>query len=60
MRRIKLPPITRRRLVEDLKKFGVSSGDVVMLHASVKSIGWELENTNEDLRRKTQIIKVEI
>ena len=40
MRRIKLPPITRSRLVEDLKKLGVSSGDVVMLHVSVKSVGW--------------------
>lgn len=40
MRRIKSPPITRSRLVEDLKKLGVSSGDVIMLHASVKSVGW--------------------
>ena len=60
MRKIELLPITRSLLIEDLKKLKVSSDDIVMLHASVKSIGWELENTNEDLRRKTQIIKVEI
>jgi len=40
LRRIKLPPITRSRLVTDLKELGVSSGDVIMLHASVKSVGW--------------------
>jgi len=60
VRKIELLPITRSLLIEDLKKLKVSSDDIVMLHASVKSIGWELENTNEDLRRKTQIIKVEI
>jgi aminoglycoside N3'-acetyltransferase len=27
-------------LVSDLKKFGVAAGDTIMLHASVKAIGW--------------------
>jgi aminoglycoside 3-N-acetyltransferase len=40
LRTIKSPPITRSKLVEDLKKLGVSSGDVIMFHASVKSVGW--------------------
>jgi len=40
LRRIKLPPIIRSRRVEDLKKLGVPSGDVVLLHVSVKSVGW--------------------
>lgn len=40
MRRIELPPITRSRLVNDLKKLGVSKGDTIMLHVSVKAIGW--------------------
>ncbi|MGQ9530441.1 MAG: aminoglycoside 3-N-acetyltransferase [Candidatus Bathycorpusculaceae bacterium] len=40
MERSKLPPITKSRLTYDLKKLGVSSGDTIMLHASVKAIGW--------------------
>jgi aminoglycoside 3-N-acetyltransferase len=40
MRRSKLPPITRSRLVADLKKLGVKQGDTITLHASVKAIGW--------------------
>ena len=36
----KLPPITKSRLISDLKKLGVSSSDTIMLHASVKAIGW--------------------
>ena len=35
-----LPIITRSRLVDDLRKLGVLPGQVVMLHASVKAIGW--------------------
>ena len=33
-------PITKTRLIEDLKKLGVAFGDTLMLHASVKAIGW--------------------
>lgn len=41
MRKIeKLPPITRSMLVKDLRKLGVLAGDTIMLHASVKAIGW--------------------
>ena len=35
-----LPVITRSRLVSDLSKLGLASGDTVMLHASVKAVGW--------------------
>jgi len=40
MEETKLPPITKSRLIYDLKKLGVASGDTLMLHASVKAIGW--------------------
>jgi aminoglycoside 3-N-acetyltransferase len=40
MRRIELPPITRSMLVKDLEQLGVAFGDTLMLHASVKAIGW--------------------
>lgn len=35
-----LPIITRSGLVDDLRKLGVLPGQVVMLHASVRAIGW--------------------
>ena len=36
-----LPPtVTRSRLVSDLENLGVEAGDTVMLHVSVKAIGW--------------------
>ena len=34
------PIITKSRLREDLQDLGVKPGQVLMLHASVKSIGW--------------------
>lgn len=34
------PVITKSRLIEDLKALGVGPGQVVMLHASVKAVGW--------------------
>jgi len=40
MERGKLPLITKSRLVRDLKKIGVKKGQTVMLHVSVKAIGW--------------------
>jgi aminoglycoside 3-N-acetyltransferase len=40
MERDKLHPVTKSRLISDLKKLGVSEGSTVMLHASVKAIGW--------------------
>ena len=35
-----LPVITRSRLVSDLSKLGIASGDTLMLHASIKAVGW--------------------
>jgi aminoglycoside 3-N-acetyltransferase len=32
--------VTRSQLEHDLRALGIAAGDVVMLHASVKSIGW--------------------
>ena len=40
MRKMDLPPITRSTLVADLKKLGVAAGDTIMLHVSVKAMGW--------------------
>jgi aminoglycoside 3-N-acetyltransferase len=34
------PSVTRSMLIEDLKALGVRPGQVVMLHASVKAVGW--------------------
>jgi len=35
-----LPIFTRSRLIADLEKMGLLPGDTVMLHASVKAVGW--------------------
>ena len=35
-----LPIITKSRLVKDLEQLGMKPGMVVMLHVSVKAIGW--------------------
>jgi aminoglycoside 3-N-acetyltransferase len=32
--------ITKSRLISDLAELGVQPGQLVMLHASVKAIGW--------------------
>ncbi len=40
MRKFDLPPITKSRLKADLKKLGITTGDTIMLHASVKAVGW--------------------
>ena len=40
MKKTELPPITKSRLVRDLKELGVTTGQTLMLHASVKAIGW--------------------
>jgi aminoglycoside 3-N-acetyltransferase len=40
MRKIELLPVTRSMIMEDLRKLGVTVGDTIMLHASVKAIGW--------------------
>jgi aminoglycoside 3-N-acetyltransferase len=34
------PLITRSRIVRDLRSLGLEAGQVVMLHASVKAVGW--------------------
>lgn len=40
MAKSELPPITKSRLTADLKKLGVKHSDTIMMHASVKAIGW--------------------
>ena len=40
MKKIKLPLITRSVLLKELKKLGAESGNIIMLHVSVKAIGW--------------------
>lgn len=35
-----LPLVTKSQLVQDLGGLGLQAGDVVMLHASVKAVGW--------------------
>jgi aminoglycoside 3-N-acetyltransferase len=34
------PIVTKSRLIHDLRNLGVSPGQLIMLHASVKAIGW--------------------
>jgi len=46
MERSELSPITKTRLIADLRKFGVAPGDTIMLHASVKAIGWVVGGPN--------------
>lgn len=33
-------PITKKRLMRDLRNAGVRSGDILLVHSSMKSIGW--------------------
>ena len=33
-------PITKNRLIEDLRKAGIKEGDTVIFHSSMQSIGW--------------------
>ena len=33
-------PITRARIGDDLRRLGLGSGDVVLVHASLRSLGW--------------------
>ena len=40
MKQSQLPIITKSRLIKDLKQLGLVPGMVVMLHVSVKAIGW--------------------
>jgi aminoglycoside 3-N-acetyltransferase len=35
-----MPLVTRQRLVRDLLKLGVKQGDTLLVHASLRSIGW--------------------
>lgn len=37
---LRRPLVTRSRLVEDLRRLGLEPGQILMLHASVKAIGW--------------------
>lgn len=56
MVRTELPPITRSELAADLRKLGVRSGNAIMLHASVKSIGWIVGGPDEVLRALLDVI----
>ena len=40
MEKINLPPITKSRLIADFEKLGIKPTNTIMLHASVKAIGW--------------------
>jgi len=33
-------PITKKRLIDDLRKVGVKEGDTIIFHSSMQSIGW--------------------
>ena len=35
-----LKPITKKELIEDLKRIGIKSGDVLLVHSSLSKIGW--------------------
>ena len=34
------PPVTRRRIVRDLHRLGIEPGQTLLLHASLRSLGW--------------------
>jgi aminoglycoside 3-N-acetyltransferase len=40
MDRSELPPIAKSRLIGDLRALGVDAAQIIMLHASVKAVGW--------------------
>ena len=40
-----LPPVTRSRLVADLRDLGVAPGGVAMVHARVSALGWVVGGT---------------
>ena len=50
------PVITRSRLVRDLRALGVAAGQVVMLHASVKAIGWVVGGPDVVLRALLDVL----
>ncbi|MEM3696730.1 MAG: aminoglycoside 3-N-acetyltransferase [Candidatus Bathyarchaeia archaeon] len=56
MERTKLKPITKSRLITDLNKLGVSSGDTIMLHASVKAIGWIVGGPNVVIQALLEVL----
>lgn len=35
-----LPLVTKSQLVHDLRAMGIHPGELLMLHVSVKSLGW--------------------
>lgn len=51
-----LPVITRSRLVSDLSSLGLVSGDTVMLHASVKAVGWIVAGRDMVIRAILDVI----
>lgn len=51
-----LPVITRSRLASDLSRLGLVSGDAVMLHASVRAVGWIVGGPDTVLRAMLDVI----
>ncbi|MCK4720770.1 AAC(3) family N-acetyltransferase [bacterium] len=51
------PMISRERLVGDLQSLGICEGDVVLLHSSLKSIGYVDGGPNTVLEAITEVIK---
>lgn len=50
------PKITRERLVGDLRNIGICEGDVVLLHSSLKSIGYVDGGPNTVLKALLEVI----
>jgi len=59
MKKSELPAITKSRLVGDLRKLGVTAGQTVMLHASVKAIGWIVGGPNVVIQALLDVLEPE-
>jgi len=56
MARTELPLITGSRLIRDLNKLGVNAGQTVMLHVSVRAIGWIVGGPNVVLQSLLDVL----
>ncbi len=54
--RAELPPVTYSQLVDDLSCLGVSTGQTVMLHVSVRAIGWIVGGPDVVLRALLDVL----
>lgn len=59
MEKSTLPPITKSRLIADFRNLGVEKGDTVMLHASVKSVGWIVGGPDMIIQALLEVLGVE-